>query len=91
MCPDQCVTYLWRLYPRTVEFFSNNFGIQYISFDGEATDVTLHKVREALDAIYGGVEEREAMEDVDDRTQIKLVAQQSVQGDVPASRARPLT
>src|SRR6266849_5782573 len=51
-----------------VEFFSNNFGVEYIGFTGDAIHVTFHTLREALDGIYDDVveEEREAAEDDDD-------------------------
>jgi hypothetical protein len=50
---------------QTVEFFSNNFGVEYIGFTGDEIDVTFHTLREALGGIYDDVveEERDAAED----------------------------
>ena len=71
------IGYLQGLYGRervvilkenSVEFFSNNFGVEYIPFAGDAIDVTFHTLREAIDAIYDDVveEEREAADSGDD-------------------------
>jgi predicted nucleotide-binding protein len=56
---------------QAVEFFSNNFGVEYIGFIGDKIDVTFHTLREALEEIYDDVveeerEEREAAEDDDE-------------------------
>jgi predicted nucleotide-binding protein len=52
---------------RDVEFFSNNFGVEYIEFIGDAINVTFHTLREALEEIYNEVveEERDASTDDD--------------------------
>lgn len=51
---------------RGVEFFSNNFGVEYVSFTGNAIDVTFHTLREALDEIYEEVRVASADDDDDD-------------------------
>jgi len=70
--------YLQALYGRervvilkehNVEFFSNNFGVEYIGFTGDAINATFHTLQEALNGIYEDVveEEREAAEDEDEK------------------------
>jgi len=69
--------YLQALYGRervvilkehSVEFFSNNFGVEYIGFAGDAVNAAFHTLQEAPEGIYEDVveEEREAAEDEDE-------------------------
>jgi predicted nucleotide-binding protein len=71
------IGYLQALYSRhrvvilkedEVEFFSNNFGVEYIEFTGDAISATFHLLREALNEIYQEVvnDEREAADEEND-------------------------
>jgi predicted nucleotide-binding protein len=53
---------------REVEFFSNNYGVEYIEFIGDAIHATFYTLREALDEIYNEFveEESDASTDEDD-------------------------
>ena len=69
------IGYLQALYGRerviilkesNVEFFSNNFGVEYIPFTGDAINSTFHTLREALDEIYQDVVQDAADASADD-------------------------